>query len=139
MDRSAYVFGLFLLLALIGVATWIAVELRWWRRGQQVISRGQFISRMLNAAVVVGVLLMVAAGRFVLRWDNPRAEVTYWIGLLLIVLLIAGFGVGDWRRVMALRDQKQKEMYRELVASLKRDLGRREQKEKEGQDREGRL
>jgi thiol:disulfide interchange protein len=132
MDRSAYVFGLFLLLALIGVATWIAVELRWWRRGQQVIAR------MLNAGVVVGVLLMVAAGRFVLRWDNPRAEVTYWIGLLLIVLLIAGFAVGDWRRVMAVRDQKQKEMYRDLVASLKRDLGRREEKEKEGEDREGR-
>lgn len=119
MDRSAYALGLFILLAIIGVATWIAVELRWWRRGQQLISRDQFIGRMVNAGVVVWVLLMVAAGKFLLKWNDPRAEIIYWLGILVIVLLIAGFAVTDWRRVMAVREQKEKEMYRELVQSLK--------------------
>ncbi|MGD8238706.1 MAG: hypothetical protein PVH68_09155 [Armatimonadota bacterium] len=129
-----YLVALFLAVAFVAIVTMMAVQLSWWRRGHQVITTGQLITRMVYAGVILGVLVMMFLGRFVLPWDSPRDEIIYWLGILVIVLLIAVVAAGDWRRILQLQEQKQLQMYREFVATMRRRVFRQKEQEQPPED-----
>ncbi len=112
--------AVFLMISFFAVATWLVVEIRWWQKGQHVISRHQFVVRLINGLVVLAVLSLVFVGRFLVNWDAPVSEVVYWAGILVMVALIMLLAIYDWRSVLEIREQKQKELYEDLVRSMKR-------------------
>jgi magnesium-transporting ATPase (P-type) len=126
--------AVFLAVAFMAILTMMAVQLSWWRRGHQVITAGQLISRMVYASVILGVLVMMFIGRFLLRWESARAEVVYWLGILVIVILIAVVAAGDWRRILQLQEQKQLQMYRELVEAMRRGVLRKKGRQRAPED-----
>jgi hypothetical protein len=130
-----YLLALFLAIAFVGMLTMMAVQLSWWRRGQQVITASQLRARMVYSGVILCVIGMVFVGRFVLQWESVRAEIVYWLGILVIVLLIAIVAAGDWRNVVQMQEKKERQLYREFVKGMRRVILRKKAGEDTPDDR----
>ena len=131
-----YILALCLGIAFVGIVTMMAVQISWGRRGQHVITTAQLVTRMVYAAVVLCVLVIMFVGRYLLKWESTRAELLYWLGTLAIVIMIAIVAAGDWRHVIQMQEQRQRQMYRELVALMRRDIRRKKGEQATAKDRE---
>ena len=130
-----YLLALFLAIAFVGILTMMAVQLSWWRRGHQVITASQLRSRMVYSSLILCVIGMVFVGRFLLEWESVNAEIIYWLGILVIILLIAIVAAGDWRNVVHMQEKRHRQMYRELVEGMRRAILRKKDRQHTPDDR----
>ena len=130
-----YFVATFLGIAFMAILTMMAVQLNWWRRGYHVISRGQLAARLIYTGVILSVIVMMFVGRFLLQWESARTEIIYWLGLVLIVILVAVVVTGDLRNILKIREEKQLQMYRELVEAMRRGVLREKGHQQASNDR----
>lgn len=124
-----YILGIFLMGSFVAILTWMAVELNAWRRGRQLLSRHQLTIRLLNGFLLLVVLALIFAGRFVIGWRSTVSEILYWLGILAMVMIIAAVAVSDWRAVLRLREEKAKQIYQDFVQTLEQGEQSRQHKE----------
>jgi len=121
-----YVLALFLMGSFVAIVTWMAVEVNAWRRGRQLLSRHQLTIRLVNGFLLLVVLGLIFAGRFLIRWPRTLSEIFYWLGIMVMVAIIAVVALHDWRAVLKVREEKQEQIYQDFVNTLKqtdRDRG----------------
>jgi len=125
-----YLVALFLTTAFVAILITMVVNLIWWRKGYHVISRGQLCARLGYTGVILGVIGLMFVGRFLLKWEAPKTEIVYWLGLVVIVILVAIVVAGDLRSILKVRQEKQLQMYRELVESMRGGVSREEDQQR---------
>ncbi|MFQ6132702.1 MAG: hypothetical protein ACE5R4_11740 [Armatimonadota bacterium] len=118
-----YVLGIFLMVSFVAILTWMAVEVNAWRRGRQILSPRQLRIRVINGSLLLAVLALIFAGRFLVEWRSALSEILYWLGIMVMVLVIALVAIIDWRAVLKVREEKSRQIYEDFVDTVERAKG----------------
>ena len=109
--RMSYTAGILLLVAALAVVVGAVVQILQYRRGDHVISRGQFVLRMVIALVLVSII----GGIFffaVYEWTSPLSALIFGFVLIVITVVVLFLAVADLRLVDRQKHLRQAEIYR---------------------------
>ena len=113
----------FLMAAAVSVMSWLAVEIYRFARGRSVISGGHLALRAVNAALVLGVVIMIMYGAYY-PWpggrDGAARELLYWSTCLAVVVLVILLTWRDWKMLLKLRHLQSADLYRRMDEELHR-------------------
>ena len=128
----AYGVGVGLVILAVIVATGAAVQVSLYRRGMHIITRAQFVLRMITAALLLLVIGMIFWGA-VHTWANPVHGLLYLTGTILLALAVPVLALLDLARVRATRDLREAELYLRAAAEAAKLQRDRQQEPGNGQ------
>ena len=108
-----------LLLAVLAVLLWLAVEVHRFFRGRSVISGVHLALRGLVAVLLMTVVGMMIWGAYY-PWTKEQAwhQLGYWTVCLALVFVVMLLTMRDWRMVVRERHLKRAELYRKMDEEL---------------------
>lgn len=119
---------------LLGVPVWLGVrEIRKWRDRSTIISFNQLVIRMLNCALLMGLIGMFAWGLWTMEPNghSTRQHLIYWYNCTALGLLVMAIAVFDFSVIWVFRrrnGQALREQARERHDRLMEDLEREHEK-----------
>lgn len=109
----SYTAGVLLLTAALAIITGAVLQLLQYRRGNHIISRGQFVLRMVVAVVLVAIIGMIFFGS-VYTWPTPFAALTFWSIITFLTVIVILLAMADLRLVDRQKHLQQAEIYRNI-------------------------
>lgn len=109
----SYTAGVLLLAAALAIITGAVLQLLQYRRGNHIISRGQFVLRMVIAVVLVGIIGLIFFGS-IHTWPNPLAALAFWCFITLLTVVVILLAMADLRLVDRQKHLQQAEIYRNI-------------------------
>ena len=113
----SYVAGVLLLVFAVAVMIGAVLQVAQWRRGRHIISRGQLISRLVTAVLLLLVIAMIFLG-VAYPWPETRtgalAELGLWACLMVLLVAVMVLAMNDLRQVDRQRHIRQAEIYRAI-------------------------
>jgi TRAP-type C4-dicarboxylate transport system permease large subunit len=106
--------GVVLLVAAMAVITGVALQVSQYLRGRQLITRGQFVLRMVTAGILLFIIAMIFGG-VLFQWPSPEAELGFWAVLTLLAIAVIFLAFSDLRQVEQQQHLKQAELYRSVA------------------------
>lgn len=104
------------------------IELRHWRAGRRLITARQLRLRMVGGGVLLVLLAGIFAGSFVLRLhvahERPGLFLVWWMGCLLIAIVLMFIALADMRQVEERHVERQNDLWREYARTLAERLRR---------------
>lgn len=124
-----YTAGVLLLVAAVAVMIGVALQVSQYRRGRHIITRGQLITRLITA-----VLLMLAIGMIFYGVTRPwpvtpqgaLAQLLYWSALMAVVIVVVLLALADLRKLERQRHLRQAELYRAIQELQDKTAGGRD-------------
>jgi O-antigen/teichoic acid export membrane protein len=111
--RMSYATGVLLLAAALAIITGAVLQLLQYRRGNHIISRGQFVLRMVVAVVLVVIIGMIFFGS-VYAWPTPLAAIAFWSIITFLTVIVILLAMTDLRLVDRQKHLQQAEIYRNI-------------------------
>jgi len=102
-----------LLIAAMAVLTGAVLQVLQYRRGAQLITRGQLILRLVTAVVLLAIIGLIFFG-VLHAWANPLDELIFWSALTLLAVLVIFLAMADLRLLEKQRHIMQAELYRAI-------------------------
>lgn len=119
----SYTAGVLLACAAMALIIGLVHQVWLYTRGRQLLSRRQFILRLVNGLLLLAVIGLMFFG-VLYRFTDLRVALLYWaaLGLLPVVVIIIAWL--DLRELQRYRHQRQAELYQNL-ADLQREINER--------------
>jgi len=117
--------GVALLVALVAIATWLALEVARFRRGLHVITGRQLRGRLVMGGLM-GLVVVMIFGGVAYPWSGPAVELLYWLACLSIVCVVLYLALRDWREVRRAGHLQQAQLYLRLLAQQRPGTGQGE-------------
>ncbi len=109
----SYAAGIFLLIAAVAIITGAVLQLLQYRRGQHVISRRQLVTRMLTAALLLAIIVLIFVGA-AYPWPGPLQALAFWTVLTVLAIIVIFISMADLRQVERQKHIRQAELYRSI-------------------------
>lgn len=120
----SYIAGVFLLVAAVAIVAGAVLQVRQFRRGQHIITRGQLISRLVTAGLLLLVIALIFCG-VLYPWSGPLAELVFWSFITLLAVIVIVLAMRDLRQVDRQKHIRQSEIYR-AIQKLQDESSRKE-------------
>lgn len=125
MDQQlSYPAVVFLLIAAVAICVGTVVQVRQYRRGDNIISRGQFIGRLVMSLLLLSIIGLIFFGS-AYRWPDALTELIFWSGLMVLGFVVVFLALHDFRLIDRERHVRQAEIYRS-IQKLQDDASERE-------------
>jgi hypothetical protein len=114
----SYAAGVLLLVAAVAVIIGAVVQVLLFRRGQQIITRGQLVMRLVTAALLVFTIGLIFLG-VLYPWPTALAELGFWTVLTCLAAVVIFLAANDLRQVERQKHLRQADLYRGLQPGAK--------------------
>jgi hypothetical protein len=114
----SYAAGVILLVAAVAIIIGAAAQVLLFRRGQQLITRGQLIMRLVTAGLLVFIIGMIFLG-VLYPWPSALSELGFWSALTCLAVVVIYLAANDLRQVERLKHLRQADLYRSLQPGAK--------------------
>ena len=109
----SYAAGVFLIIAAIAIITGAVLQVLQYRRGQHVISKRQLVMRLVTAALLLTIIVLIFWAALY-PWPSPLAALVFWTALTLVAILVIFIALADLRQVEREKHLRQAELYRSI-------------------------
>lgn len=109
----SYAAGVFLIIAAIAIITGAVLQVLQYRRGQHVISKRQLVMRLVTAALLLTIIVLIFWAALY-QWPSPLAALIFWTALTLVAILVIFIALADLRQVEREKHLRQAELYRSI-------------------------
>ncbi len=108
-----YTAGVGLLVAAMAVVTGAVLQILQYRAGRHIITRGQLVTRLLTAGLLLVVIGLIFFG-VMYPWPGAVAELGFWTSLTVVAVVVIVLAVLDLRQVDRQKHIRQSELYRAI-------------------------
>jgi len=105
--------GVLLMVAAMAIVTGTVLQVVQFRRGRDIVSRGQLVRRLLMAVLLLAVIGMLFYGA-VYPWPDPLTALKLVAIPFVLVIIVIFLAMSDLRAVERLKHLRQAELYRTI-------------------------